>query len=72
MISFCTWIKNRFTQFEQVYRINLERMRECDEWIIVDVDSDDEFSTWSIDDERVKIHRIKHKLTELYNQHERL
>jgi hypothetical protein len=33
-------------------------MRECDEWIIVDVDSDDEFSTWSIDDERVKIHRI--------------
>jgi hypothetical protein len=58
MISFCTWIKNRFYQFEQVYRINLERMRECDEWVIVDVDSDDEFSTWTIDDKRVKIHRI--------------
>lgn len=58
MISFCTWIKNRFHQFKEVLPINLERMRDDCEWIIVDIDSDDEFSSFKTDDSRVKIHRV--------------
>jgi hypothetical protein len=70
MISFCTWIKNRFHQFKEVFPINLERMGLDDEWNIVDVDSDDEFSNWIPQDKRINIIKISMKelhFAKLYN-----
>jgi glycosyltransferase involved in cell wall biosynthesis len=55
-ISYCTWIKNRYPQFRQVYAINLSRLGPDDEWIVVDVDSTDELSEWVPTDPRVKLH----------------
>jgi len=56
-ISYCTWIKNRYHQFQQVYATNLSLMAPEDEWIIVDVDSTDGLENWDPHDSRVKLHR---------------
>lgn len=55
-ISYCTWIKDRYPQFRQVYDINLSRLGPNDEWIIVDVDSSDDLAEWVPRDPRVKLH----------------
>lgn len=57
MISFCTWIKNRFHQFDQCWEVNLQRMGPDDEWVILDAGSDDGFEAWRCDDPRVKVTR---------------
>jgi hypothetical protein len=70
MISFCTWIKNRFHQFKEVLPINLERIGVEDEWNIVDVDSDDEFAAWLPQDKRINIVKISMEelhFAKLYN-----
>lgn len=55
MISFCTWIKNRFYQFEQCWSINLELMGKDDEWVILDAGSNDGMEKWTTTDSRVKV-----------------
>jgi hypothetical protein len=74
-ISYCTWIKNRYPQFRQVYDINLSRLGPDDEWIVVDVDSDDDLSEWVPTDTRVKLHNhamLPLHFAKLYNVSHRL
>ncbi len=60
MISFCTWIKNRFHQFSQVWELNLSHMNPNDEWVIVDAGSNDGFESWVPSDSRIRI--IRHPM----------
>lgn len=73
MISFCTWIYNRFHQFEKVFFKTLVRMRPQDEWIILDVCSTDGMRTWEpplvAKGPRIRLLRQQHAIhfAKLYN-----
>lgn len=74
MISFCTWIRNRLHQFRRVVDVNLERMRDFDQWCVLDVGSNDglyEFIRDRVTDPRVVYRRIpapeKMHFSKLYN-----